>query len=143
MTSHDATPVATSATTISVTPSIVAATHPDDTKKEVTDLATAIATDQTVYEQPLARSSTFDYLYEFSETRKVLEEFFKCPVNEDKVLENGSDVDSIVNVTLPDSLIPTNIPNTFRTFIMSSRVLTTSTLVSGWPVVHLKNTHPK
>ncbi|XP_022901190.1 uncharacterized protein [Onthophagus taurus] len=24
-------------------------------------------------------SSTFDYLYEFSETRKVLEEFFKCP----------------------------------------------------------------
>lgn len=23
--------------------------------------------------------STFDYLYEFSETRKVLEEFFKCP----------------------------------------------------------------
>lgn len=24
-------------------------------------------------------ASTFDYLYEFSETRKVLEEFFKCP----------------------------------------------------------------
>lgn len=24
-------------------------------------------------------TSTFDYLYEFSETRKVLEEFFKCP----------------------------------------------------------------
>lgn len=24
-------------------------------------------------------NSTFDYLYEFSETRKVLEEFFKCP----------------------------------------------------------------
>lgn len=24
--------------------------------------------------------STFDYLYEFSETRKVLEEFFKCPL---------------------------------------------------------------
>ncbi|KAJ8667442.1 hypothetical protein QAD02_009105, partial [Eretmocerus hayati] len=29
--------------------------------------------------------STFDYLYEFSETRKVLEEFFKCPApSEDK-----------------------------------------------------------
>lgn len=24
-------------------------------------------------------SSAFDYLYEFSETRKVLEEFFRCP----------------------------------------------------------------
>ncbi|XP_059618796.1 uncharacterized protein LOC132263183 [Phlebotomus argentipes] len=44
--------------------------------------------------------STFDYLYEFSETRKVLEEFFKCPIAEDdKTLEklsdfNGSDADS-------------------------------------------------
>lgn len=27
-------------------------------------------------------TSTFDYLYEFSETRKVLEEFFKCPTFE-------------------------------------------------------------
>jgi hypothetical protein len=24
-------------------------------------------------------TTAFDYLYEFSETRKVLEEFFKCP----------------------------------------------------------------
>ncbi|XP_053678377.1 uncharacterized protein LOC128728759 [Anopheles nili] len=32
---------------------------------------------------PIANSSTFDYLYEFSETRKVLEEFFKCPSTED------------------------------------------------------------
>jgi hypothetical protein len=30
---------------------------------------------------PVAGTATtaFDYLYEFSETRKVLEEFFKCP----------------------------------------------------------------
>lgn len=35
-------------------------------------------------------SSTFDYLYEFSETRKVLEEFFKCPPPED---ENRLDVE--------------------------------------------------
>ncbi|XP_044764672.1 uncharacterized protein LOC123321277 isoform X6 [Coccinella septempunctata] len=28
---------------------------------------------------PSTTNSTFDYLYEFSETRKVLEEFFKCP----------------------------------------------------------------
>ncbi|XP_052871826.1 uncharacterized protein LOC128277409 [Anopheles cruzii] len=43
--------------------------------------------------QPLTSSSTFDYLYEFSETRKVLEEFFKCPSTEDveKVLEKFSD----------------------------------------------------
>nr|XP_036224919.1 uncharacterized protein LOC106615873 isoform X4 [Bactrocera oleae] len=41
------------------------------------------------------KSSTFDYLYEFSETRKVLEEFFKCPSMDDRPLENGSDVDSI------------------------------------------------
>lgn len=33
-------------------------------------------------------TTTFDYLYEFSETRKVLEEFFKCPEN-DKVKELG------------------------------------------------------
>ena len=34
--------------------------------------------------------STFDYLYEFSETRKVLEEFFKCPApSEEK--ENNTD----------------------------------------------------
>lgn len=33
-------------------------------------------------------SATFDYLYEFSETRKVLEEFFKCPEN-DQIKELG------------------------------------------------------
>lgn len=35
-------------------------------------------------------SSTFDYLYEFSETRKVLEEFFKCPPPEE---DNRLDVE--------------------------------------------------
>ncbi|XP_018578903.1 uncharacterized protein LOC108916989 isoform X3 [Anoplophora glabripennis] len=33
---------------------------------------------------PNTTSSTFDYLYEFSETRKVLEEFFKCPPPEEE-----------------------------------------------------------
>uniref|UniRef100_A0A1B0CGW2 Uncharacterized protein n=1 Tax=Lutzomyia longipalpis TaxID=7200 RepID=A0A1B0CGW2_LUTLO len=57
-------------------------------------------TDFTLTEPKL---STFDYLYEFSETRKVLEEFFKCPIAEDdKTLEklsdfNGSDADSTVS----------------------------------------------
>lgn len=48
-------------------------------------------------------TSTFDYLYEFSETRKVLEEFFKCPDNDKiKELEKFSDLnesdDSLVSV---------------------------------------------
>lgn len=103
MSAHDAIAPAVPVTSISVTPSVIATTHTDDTNNEMTDLATATATDHTVYEQPLARSSTFDYLYEFSETRKVLEEFFKCPVKEDKVLENGSDVDSIVSTTISGS----------------------------------------
>ncbi|XP_017787079.1 PREDICTED: amyloid beta A4 precursor protein-binding family A member 2-like isoform X13 [Nicrophorus vespilloides] len=33
---------------------------------------------------PRTTTSTFDYLYEFSETRKVLEEFFKCPPPEEE-----------------------------------------------------------
>ncbi|GAB0087183.1 amyloid-beta A4 precursor protein-binding family A member 1 isoform X1 [Sergentomyia squamirostris] len=59
--------------------------------------AIASTSDYTLSEPKL---STFDYLYEFSETRKVLEEFFKCPIAEDdKTLEklsdfNGSDADS-------------------------------------------------
>jgi hypothetical protein len=36
-------------------------------------------------------TSTFDYLYEFSETRKVLEEFFKCPDDKTKEFEKFSD----------------------------------------------------
>jgi hypothetical protein len=36
-------------------------------------------------------TSTFDYLYEFSETRKVLEEFFKCPDDKSKEFEKFSD----------------------------------------------------
>ena len=33
---------------------------------------------------------TFDYLYEFSETRKVLEEFFKCPKSNDIDHDTGT-----------------------------------------------------
>ncbi|XP_055622833.1 uncharacterized protein DDB_G0283357 [Toxorhynchites rutilus septentrionalis] len=53
---------------------------------------------------PITASSTFDYLYEFSETRKVLEEFFKCPTTEDverafekfsDYNESGDDVESL------------------------------------------------
>ncbi|XP_037932052.1 probable serine/threonine-protein kinase DDB_G0282963 [Teleopsis dalmanni] len=55
---------------------------------------TTTATSTSILSIP-TKSSTFDYLYEFSETRKVLEEFFKCPSNDEKPIENGSDIDSI------------------------------------------------
>lgn len=49
-----------------------------------------------------ANTTTFDYLYEFSETRKVLEDFFKCPnTDEDKKMTdcfNESDTGSFVSV---------------------------------------------
>lgn len=38
---------------------------------------------------PSTTTAAFDYLYEFSETRKVLEEFFKCPpVEEESALHS-------------------------------------------------------
>lgn len=47
-------------------------------------------------------TTTFDYLYEFSETRKVLEDFFKCPTNEEekKIADcfNESDTGSFVRL---------------------------------------------
>lgn len=50
-------------------------------------------------------TSTFDYLYEFSETRKVLEEFFKCPDDKIKEFEKFSDFnesdDSLVSFFSP------------------------------------------
>lgn len=50
-------------------------------------------------------TSTFDYLYEFSETRKVLEEFFKCPDDKIKEFEKFSDFnesdDSLVSSSSP------------------------------------------
>lgn len=45
----------------------------------------------TTNNQQSAKSLSFDYLYEFSETRKVLEEFFTCQTNNDKILEKLSD----------------------------------------------------
>lgn len=46
-------------------------------------------------------TTTFDYLYEFSETRKVLEDFFKCPTNDEekKIVDcfNESDTGSFVS----------------------------------------------
>ncbi|XP_031632124.1 dentin sialophosphoprotein isoform X4 [Contarinia nasturtii] len=47
-------------------------------------------------------TTTFDYLYEFSETRKVLEDFFKCPTNDEekKIADcfNESDTGSLENL---------------------------------------------
>lgn len=48
-------------------------------------------------------TTTFDYLYEFSETRKVLEDFFKCPTNDEekKIADcfNESDTGSFVSLS--------------------------------------------
>lgn len=44
---------------------------------------------------PPSSSAAFDYLYEFSETRKVLEEFFRCPTVPGQTQLNSND--EIVN----------------------------------------------
>lgn len=43
---------------------------------------------------PPPGSAAFDYLYEFSETRKVLEEFFRCPTLSG---QHKNSTDEIVN----------------------------------------------
>lgn len=48
-------------------------------------------------------ATTFDYLYEFSETRKVLEDFFKCPNNDEEKKINDcfeSDTGSFVRIII-------------------------------------------
>lgn len=55
------------------TPSLKAEEEEEDSLKPMTLPADNISSLVT------PGGSTFDYLYEFSETRKVLEEFFKCP----------------------------------------------------------------
>lgn len=61
-----------------------------------------VTTQSTDTKDSTAYSTTFDYLYEFSETRKVLEDFFKCPNNEDekKIVDcfNESDTGSFVSL---------------------------------------------
>lgn len=56
---------------------------------------------QTLNKSAATATTTFDYLYEFSETRKVLEDFFKCPNNDEekKINEcfNESDTGSFVS----------------------------------------------
>lgn len=68
---------------------------------------------------------SFDYLYEFSETRKVLEEFFTCQTSNDKLLEklsdfndgsdNGGGYDNVLNLGGPqsDEIIVTNHHNNY------------------------------
>jgi len=64
--------------------------------------------------------STFDYLYEFSETRKVLEEFFKCPDDKIKEFEKFSDFnesdDSLVSFSFL-SFIPFTVLYNFMSFL--------------------------
>lgn len=63
-------------------------TEVDD--KDEDPLNTSVLPSETISSLVSPGGSTFDYLYEFSETRKVLEEFFKCPPpSEEK--ENNTD----------------------------------------------------
>ncbi|XP_051173846.1 uncharacterized protein LOC127289758 isoform X2 [Leptopilina boulardi] len=58
--------------------------------KDEDPLKTSVLPSETISSLVSPGGSTFDYLYEFSETRKVLEEFFKCPPpSEEK--ENNTD----------------------------------------------------
>lgn len=56
-----------------------AALQQGDEDDEDYALKTSILPTETLSSLVSPSGSTFDYLYEFSETRKVLEEFFKCP----------------------------------------------------------------
>lgn len=55
-----------------------------------------------------SNTTTFDYLYEFSETRKVLEDFFKCPSKDEekKIVDSfvESDTGSLVSYNLNHSV---------------------------------------
>lgn len=78
-----------------------------------------VSTEATNTKNSTAYSTTFDYLYEFSETRKVLEDFFKCPNNEDetKIVDcfNESDTGSFVSaIKSLLILIFTNCANAFK-----------------------------
>ena len=60
----------------------------DDDKED--PLKTSVLPTENISSLVSPGGSTFDYLYEFSETRKVLEEFFKCPApSEEK--DNNTD----------------------------------------------------
>jgi hypothetical protein len=77
-------------------------------------------------------TSTFDYLYEFSETRKVLEEFFKCPDDKIKEFEKFSDFnesdDSLVSSLVLSRLVLFAFPSRKHTFPLHSLSLIPHTL---------------
>ncbi|XP_034948703.1 uncharacterized protein [Chelonus insularis] len=73
-------------------PSIEPATQSSETKleEEVEDfLKPSFLSNDNLSSLVTPGGSTFDYLYEFSETRKVLEEFFKCPAPTKEKENNG------------------------------------------------------
>ncbi|XP_073827903.1 X11Lbeta isoform X2 [Musca autumnalis] len=86
-------------TGVNVSTAAAATVSPPSATTITTPSSSILLPSNIVSSNPLTiptKSSTFDYLYEFSETRKVLEEFFKCPSSDDKpIIENSSDVDSI------------------------------------------------
>lgn len=108
-----------------IVPEIVAtAVEPQSEVMIANTTTTASAFDMTSPTQENLPTSTFDYLYEFSETRKVLEEFFKCPDDKIKEFEKFSDFnesdDSLVSSSSSLSLSP-RIACTIDSFLSHSR----------------------
>lgn len=61
-----------------------------DSQHAITDTTTA-NTPSHVFSDEISKESTLDYLYEFSETRKVLEDFFSEP-SIDPILDDSDSV---------------------------------------------------
>lgn len=90
-------------------------------------------------------TATFDYLYEFSETRKVLEEFFKCPPNDDISLQaEFQDLDYELRLQSSDSgnsyvgqRLAKGLPDQcdFNLRIESPRKFSNSTNLQGYQVI--------
>uniref|UniRef100_A0A336LLL3 CSON012280 protein n=1 Tax=Culicoides sonorensis TaxID=179676 RepID=A0A336LLL3_CULSO len=108
-----------------------------DLNTMLTNNKNASSTNNASAHQQQSKPLSFDYLYEFSETRKVLEEFFTCQTNNDKILEKLSDFNesddivddcnfehnfsNVLSNTENDDIIPTS-----HTSVMPITTTTTS-----------------
>lgn len=104
-----------------------------DSQHAITD-TTTINPSHVFLQDEISKESTFDYLYEFSETRKVLEDFFNEPTIDPML----NDSDSVSSTAFSCSFSsPFHIPIHCRNVI---RVPTMLTLASGWRIYQTINT---
>lgn len=76
-----------------------------DSQHAITDTTTN--TPSHVFSDEISKESTFDYLYEFSETRKVLEDFFNEPAI-DPILNDSDSVSEANVISASKSLLSQN-----------------------------------